>query len=74
LSASTTTWSDSAPDALGLVLGADEKLVDADSPLAALERHIAGRSTSHLGDEDRLALENAERALVRPAIEARQPE
>ena len=63
-----------APDALRLVLGADEELVDADGVARTLERDVAGRVALELRDEDGLPLEHGERAVIGPAIEARKPE
>ena len=62
------------PDALGLVLGADEELVDPHRRLSLLEGHVARRCALDLGDENRLALQDAQCPLVGPAVEAREAE
>ena len=63
-----------APDALGLVLGADEELVDPDGIPLAVEGDVAGRVAFDVGDEDGFPLEHRERAPVGAAVETGEPE
>src|SRR5688500_12189403 len=57
-------------DALGLVLGAHEELVDANRVARPLERDVARGRALQVGHEHGLPLENGERAPVGAAVEA----
>ena len=59
---------------LGLVLRADEELIDPDDFLGPLDGDVAGRVTVDLGDEHRLPLEDGESPPVGAAVEAGKAE
>ena len=61
-------------DPLGLVLRADEELVDPHGFLGPLDGDVAGRVTVDLGDEHRLPLEDGQRPPVGAAVEAGKAE